>query len=303
MFVPEPVIEIAIRPANRNDADRLGKALARFRKEDPTLRVTHDNETGEMLLAGMGELHLEVYLERIRREYNVAVDSGAPKVSYREAPGKLVKFNYKHRKQTGGSGQYAHIVGQMEPIPFQMDEPYEFEESIVGGRIPKQYIPSIDQGFRRCLAKRSVAEFPVIGLKVVLEDGSYHEVDSSDKAFQTCAEGCFRETFPKTRPILLEPIMQLGIECPESFQGTLAGDINSRRGIILSTELRDKVVVIDAQVPLAEMFGYATDLRSMTRGEGSFTMELHNHRRVPAQIQEDLVAELKKQKEGLVTPT
>ena len=303
MFVPEPVIEIAIRPANRSDADRLGKALARFRKEDPTLRVTHDNETGEMLIAGMGELHLEVYLERIRREYKVDVESGAPKVSYREAPGKLVKFNYKHKKQTGGSGQYAHIVGQLEPIPFQMDDPYHFEESIVGGRIPKQYIPSIDKGFRRCLDKGPVAEFPVIGLKVVLEDGSYHEVDSSDKAFQTCAEGCFREMFPKTRPILLEPIMQLGIECPETFQGTIAGDINSRRGIILSTELRDNVVVVDAQVPLAEMFGYATDLRSMTRGEGSFTMELHNHRRVPAKIQEDLVAELKKQKEGLATST
>jgi elongation factor G len=303
MFVPEPVIEIAIRPTNRIDADRLGKALARFRKEDPTLRVTHDNETGEMLLAGMGELHLEVYLERIRREYKVTVESGAPKVSYREAPGKLVQFNYKHRKQTGGSGQYAHIVGQMEPIPFKMDEPYQFEESIVGGRIPKQYIPSIDKGFRRCLAKGPVAEFPVIGLKVVLEDGSYHEVDSSDKAFQNCAEGCFRETFPKTRPILLEPIMQLAIECPESFQGTIAGDINSRRGIMLSNELRDNVVVIDAQVPLAEMFGYATDLRSMTRGEGSFTMELHNHRRVPVQIQEELIAELKKQKEGLATST
>ena len=141
----------------------------------------------------------------------------------------------------------------------------------------------------------------MIGIKIILEDGSYHEVDSSDKAFQTCAEGCFREIFPKTRPILLEPIMQLGIECPESFQGTISGDINSRRGIILSTELRDNVIVMDAQVPLAEMFGYATDLRSLTRGEGSFTMQLHNHRRVPAQIQEDLVAELKKQKESLAT--
>ena len=301
MFVPEPVIEIAIRPSKRSDADRLGKALARFRKEDPTLRVNHDNETGEMLIAGMGELHLEVYLERIRREYKVEVESGAPQVSYREAPGKPVEFNYKHKKQTGGSGQYAHIVGQLEPIPFQMDDPYHFEENIVGGRIPKQYIPSIDKGFRRCLDKGPVAEFPVIGIKIILEDGSYHEVDSSDKAFQTCAEGCFREIFPKTRPILLEPIMQLGIECPESFQGTIAGDINSRRGIILSTELRDNVIVMDAQVPLAEMFGYATDLRSMTRGEGSFTMQLHNHRRVPAQIQEDLVAELKKQKESLAT--
>jgi elongation factor G len=300
MFVPDPVIEIAIRPANRSDADRLGKALARFRKEDPTLRVTHDNETAEMLIAGMGELHLEVYLERIRREYKVEVESGAPKVSYREAPGVAVEFNYKHKKQTGGSGQYAHIVGQMEPVPFNMDEPFEFEEKVVGGRIPKQYIPSVEKGFRRCLDKGPVAEFPVIGLKVRLEDGSYHDVDSSDKAFQTCAEGCFRQTFPKTKPILLEPIMKLEIECPESYQGTIAGDITSRRGIILSTELRDTVVVVEAQVPLAEMFGYATDLRSQTRGEGSFSMELHTHRRVPKNIQEELVAELKKQKENLV---
>jgi elongation factor G len=188
----------------------------------------------------------------------------------------------------------------MEPVPFNMDEPFEFEEKVVGGRIPKQYIPSVEKGFRRCLDKGPVAEFPVIGLKVRLEDGSYHDVDSSDKAFQTCAEGCFRQTFPKTKPILLEPIMKLEIECPESYQGTIAGDITSRRGIILSTELRDTVVVVEAQVPLAEMFGYATDLRSQTRGEGSFSMELHTHRRVPKNIQEELVAELKKQKENLV---
>ena len=301
MFVPEPVIEIAIRPANRGDADRLGKALARFRKEDPTIRITKDQETGEMLIAGMGELHLEVYLERIRREYKVTVESGAPKVSYREAPSVPVKFNYKHKKQTGGSGQYAHIVGQLEPIPFQMDEPFEFEENVVGGRIPKQFIPSVEKGFRSCLEKGPLAEFPVIGVKITVDDGSYHEVDSSDRAFQTCARTCFRKTFPKARPILLEPIMRLEIECPETDQGTIAGDISSRRGIVLSTGLRDTVVVVDAQVPLAEMFGYATDLRSMTKGQGSFSMELHTHRRVPADIQEALIAEFKKQKENLVT--
>ena len=222
-------------------------------------------------------------------------------MSYREAPSVPVKFNYKHRKQTGGSGQYAHIVGQLELIPCQTDEPFHFEENIVGGRIPKQFIPSIEKGFRSCLEKGPVAEFPVIGVKMVVDDGSYHEVDSSDRAFQTCAKACFRETFSKSRPVLLEPIMRLEIETPESFQGVIAGDINSRRGIILSTGLRGTVVVVDAQVPLAEMFGYATDLRSMTRGEGSFSMELHTHRRVPADIQEVLVAEFRKQKEKLVT--
>ncbi len=216
MFVPEPVIKIAVRPENRGDADKLGKALARFRKEDPTFRVTTDQETAEILVAGMGELHLEIYVERIRREYKVGVQVGAPKVSYREAPTQAVPFDYKHKKQTGGSGQYAHIVGRFEPLPEDAPEPFEFEDDVVGGRVPKQYIPSVEKGFRDCLPKGPVAGYPVIGLKAVLSDGSYHEVDSSDRAFQTCAHGCFRETFMKTRPVLLEPIMKLDIECPSS---------------------------------------------------------------------------------------
>ncbi len=220
MFVPEPVIQMAVSPSNRADADRLGKALARFRKEDPTFRVHTDQETNEILIAGMGELHLEIYVERIRREYKVQVEVGAPKVSYRESPTQAAEFNYKHKKQTGGSGQYAHIVGRFEPLPDESESDFEFEEKVVGGRIPKQYIPSIERGFRDCLAKGPVAEFPVVGLKAVVEDGSYHEVDSSDRAFQTCAQGCFRETFRKTKPVLLEPVMKLDIECPENFQGS-----------------------------------------------------------------------------------
>ena len=295
MFVPEPVIKIAVSPENRGDAEKLGKALARFRKEDPTFRVSTDQETNEILVEGMGELHLEVYMERIRREYKVHVLVGAPKVSYREAPTQAVPFDYRHKKQTGGSGQYAHIVGRFEPLPEEVPEPFVFEEEVVGGRVPKQYIPSVEKGFRDCLPKGPVAGFPVIGLKAVLSDGSYHEVDSSDRAFQTCAQGCFREAFMKTRPVLLEPIMKLDIEAPEQFQGPVTGDVVSRRGIIISTGNRDGLALISAEVPLAETFGYATDLRSMTQGQGTFTMELLCYRRVPASIQEEII---KKKKEG-----
>jgi elongation factor G len=293
MFVPEPVIKVAVRPVNRGDADRMGKALARFRKEDPTFRVLTDSETNEVLIAGMGELHLEIYVERIRREYKVQLEVGAPKVSYRECPTQVAEFNYRHRKQTGGSGQYAHIVGRLEPLGEQRESDFVFEENVVGGRIPKQYLPSVERGFRDCLAKGPVAEFPVVGLKAVVEDGSYHEVDSSDKAFQICGQGCFRETFPKTKPVLLEPIMKLDIECPEHFQGAIAGDLTGRRGLILSTQMREQATQIMAEVPLSELFGYATDLRSMTQGQGTFTMELAAYRRVPASLQEAIVAEKK----------
>lgn len=295
MFVPEPVIKIAVSPESRGDADKLGKALARFRKEDPTFRVSTDQETNEILVEGMGELHLDIYMERIRREYKVNVLVGAPKVSYREAPVQAVEFDYKHKKQTGGSGQYAHIVGRFEPLPEGEPESFVFEEEVVGGRVPKQYIPSIEKGFKDCLHKGPVAGYPVIGLKAVLSDGSYHEVDSSDRAFQTCAQGCFRETFLKTRPVLLEPIMKMDIEAPEQFQGSVTGDIVSRRGIIMTTSNRDGLALLSVEVPLAETFGYATDLRSMTQGQGTFTMELLCYRRVPASIQEEII---KKKKEG-----
>lgn len=298
MFVPEPVIKIAISPASRADADKLGKALQRFRKEDPTFRVENDEETNEILISGMGELHLEVYVERIRREYGVVVEVGAPKVSYREAPTQEVEFNYKHKKQTGGSGQYAHIVGRMVPLPEDSEEAYEFEENIVQGRIPKQYIPSIDKGFRNSLKKGPVAQYPVVGVKMVVDDGTYHDVDSSDKAFQICAQDCFRETFRKAGPSLLEPIMNVEIECPEKFQGTVVGDITSRRGIIASTEGREDEAIIIAEVPLSETFGYATDLRSMTQGQGVFSMELLCYRKMPVNLQEVIVAEKKAQLVG-----
>ena len=298
IFVPEPVIKMAIEPTNRDGADRLGKALARFRKEDPTFRVMTDEETGQTVVAGMGELHLEIYVERIRREYGVEVEVGAPKVSYRESATRAVEFNYKHKKQTGGSGQYAHIVGKLEPLPEDAEESFEFEENVVGGRIPKQYIPAVEKGFRSSILKGPLAQFPIVGLKAVLDDGSYHEVDSSEMAFTVCARNCFRETFLKTKPVLLEPIMLVEIECPSTYQGAVTGDVSSRRGLILSTEVQGNTAKIVAEIPLAQTFGYATDLRSRTQGQGTFTMELAKYKRMPASLQEEVIAEKKEELVG-----
>ena len=295
IYVPEPVIKMAIRATNRDGADRLAKALHRFMKEDPTFHVSTDEETGETVIAGMGELHLDVYVERIRREYRVEAEVGAPKVSYREAPTTRADFNYKHKKQTGGSGQYAHIVGYFDVLSDEEaeEETFIFEETVVGGRIPKQYMPAIEKGFREILQKGPLAGYPVIGLKAVVEDGSYHEVDSSDMAFQVCARGCLRENFSKTNPVLLEPVMKVEIEVPTEFQGSVVGDLTGRRGMILGTEIRGKVAFIEGEVPLAETFGYSTDIRSLTQGQASFSMEFARYRRVPPAIQQEVIAERK----------
>jgi elongation factor G len=299
MFVPDPVIKMAINPTTRDGVDRLGKALQRFTKEDPTFRVATDEETSETVIAGMGELHLDIYVERIRREYKVEVEVGAPKVSYREAPTKETTYNFKHKKQTGGSGQFAHIVGKMMPMPDDSEEEiFIFEDDVIGGRIPKEYIPSVEKGFRDSLQKGPLAGYPIVGVKTVLEDGSYHEVDSSDMAFQICARNCFRETFLKTKPVLLEPVMKFEVEVPANYQGSVAGELTSRRGMIVATEMTGSTATIEAEVPLAETFGYSTDLRSMTQGQGTFTMEFSKYRRVPASIQETIIADKKKQLVG-----
>jgi elongation factor G len=297
MFVPDAVIKMSITPVVRADSDKLSKALQRFRREDPTFRVFNDEESGEILIAGMGELHLEIYCERIRREYKVDVQVGAPKVSYRESPTRKYEYNYKHKKQTGGSGQFAHIVGSLGPIvdEEEMKEDFIFEENIVGGRIPKEYIPSVEKGFRAVILKGPLAQYPVVGLKVTLDDGSYHDVDSSDRAFQTAAEGCFREHFADTKPAILEPIMKIEIECPERFQGAVTGDLTSRRGMVTGSDIEGNTAKLQAEVPLAETFGYSTDIRSMTQGQGTFTMELGRYAKVPASIQEEIIAEKKKQ--------
>ncbi len=289
IFAAEPVIDLSILPAKRADYDKLSKALNRFMREDPTFRVHVDKETSETIISGMGELHLEIYVERIRREYKVECAVGAPKVSYRETPTKRTPFNYKHRKQTGGSGQYAHVVGVMEPMPADSPEALEFVNEVRGGRIPVEYIPSVEKGVRDSLAKGPVAGFEVLGVKMVLEDGSYHDVDSSDMAFQICARDCFRETFRKSEPVLLEPIMKVEVETPTEFQGPVTGGISAKRGVILGTENRSGFAVLLAEVPLSEMFGYSNDLRSMTQGKATFSMEFLKYQKVPSKFQEEIV--------------
>ena len=308
MFIPDAVIKVAVNPKERTNTEKLGKALLRFRKEDPTFRVETDDETGETLISGMGELHLEVYVERIRREYGIDVEVGAPRVSYREQPTVAADFDHKHKKQSGGSGQFAHIKGKLEPFDEEAleDEVKEtvkdnfiFEEKIVSGRIPKQFIPAVEKGLRQSIVKGVLAEYPVVGLKCNLLDGSYHDVDSSEMAFQTAARGMFREYLPKTKPILLEPVMKVEIEIPEPFQGPVVGDLTSRRGIMESTDVKpDGSVLILCEVPLSETFGYATDLRSMTQGQGTFSMEVSGYRQVPSNVQTKVIEDRRKEKEA-----
>ncbi|MDA8562904.1 elongation factor G [Mariniblastus sp.] len=304
MFVPDPVIKVAVNPVDRGASEKLGKALQRFRKEDPTFSVFTDEETSEVIIAGMGELHLDVYVERIRREYGIECEVGAPKVSYRETPTVETSFDHKHKKQSGGSGQFGHIKGTLGPIG-ELEEDDEnfgkdfiFEDSIVSGRIPKQFIPAVEKGMVSCVEKGVLAEYPVVGLKCHLQDGSYHDVDSSEMAFQAAAKGMFREYMTKTKPIILEPVMAVEIETPESFQGSVVGDLNGRRGIMESSDIKaDGSVTIICEVPLSATFGYATDLRSMTQGQGTFSMELKGYRPVPRNVQEEIIEERRKAKE------
>ncbi|MGE3821744.1 MAG: elongation factor G, partial [Isosphaeraceae bacterium] len=289
IFAAEPVIDLAITPNKRADYDKLGKALNRFMREDPTFRVHVDQETGETIISGMGELHLEIYVERIKREYKVECTVGMPKVSYRESPTRSTPFDYKHKKQTGGSGQYAHVKGVLEPLPEDAPEAFVFENEVTGGRIPSEYIPSVEKGFRMSLGKGPVAGYEVMGVKMILQDGSYHDVDSSTMAFEICARDCFRETFKKSDPVLLEPIMKVEVEVPTEFQGPVSGTISSKRGVILGTESRSGFTVLNAEVPLAEMFGYSNDLRSMTQGKGSFSMEFLKYSKIPTRLQEEVV--------------
>ncbi|HNO80391.1 MAG TPA: elongation factor G [Phycisphaerae bacterium] len=292
----EPVISLAIRPAKNADRDKMSKALNRFLKEDPTFHVRFDEESGDTIISGMGELHLEVYVERVKREYGCTLDVDRPKVSYREAPTKTVEFNYKHKKQTGGSGQYAHVVGQLIPLDDTEAEDYLFENKVTGGRIPTEYIPSVDKGFQMARAKGPMAGFEIVKVKMVLQDGSSHAVDSSDMAFQICARDAFRETFLKSKPVLLEPIMKVEIETPNEFQGNVSGDVSSRRGYIVGTEVKPQMAIITAEVPLSGMFGYSTDLRSMSQGQATFSMEFLTYRPVPSNVQEDILTQIRKEK-------
>ncbi len=289
IHVAEPVISLSIKPAQSTDRDKLSKALHRFCREDPTFHTHTDEKTGETIISGMGELHLDIYIERLRREQKIKIEVGAPQVSYREAPTRETPFNYKHRKQTGGSGQYAHVVGKLIPLPDDAEDDYEFESTVKGGRIPTEYIPSCDKGFQSARGKGPLAGFEIVKVKVLLEDGTYHSVDSSDLAFQICARDAFVEAFKRSQPALLEPIVKVEVEAPPEYQGSVVGDLSSRRGMILGSELKQNVTVIIAEVPLANMFGYATDLRSATQGKGTFTMEFACYRRTPREVQEEIV--------------
>ncbi len=285
MFVPDPVISLSIVPEDTKAQNNMSKALSRFTKEDPTFRTHVDKETNETIIEGMGELHLEVYVERMRREYNAAVTTGKPMVAYRETITRKAEFNYTHKKQTGGAGQFGRVEGYLEPV----EEEFVFENEIRGGAIPTQFIPACEKGFAQSMAKGPKMEFPVTGVKVVITDGAAHAVDSSEMAFQAAARGAFRESYARAGSIILEPVMKVSVETPTEYQGTVMGTLNQRRGLIVGSQDEGVVCVIEARVPLADMFGYATVLRSTTQGKAQFTMEFDKYKQVPKDIEEELV--------------
>ncbi|MEN6400252.1 MAG: elongation factor G [Rectinema sp.] len=285
MYVPEPVISLAITPKDKKSSDQMGKALNRFTKEDPTFQTYVDPESNQTIIKGMGELHLEVYIERMRREYKCEVETGMPQVAYRETITQRADFNYTHKKQTGGSGQYGRVAGYLEPCP---DQPYEFVNLVKGGAIPAEFIPSCDKGFRAAMQKGNLIGFPIVNVRCVINDGQSHPVDSSDIAFQQAAIGAFREAYEKSRPCILEPIMKVNVEGPSEFQGNIFASLNQRRGIITSSTEDGSFCRVEAEVPLAEMFGYSTVLRSLTQGKAEFTMELEKYGKVPNSISEQL---------------
>lgn len=284
MHVPEPVIKLKIVPKDNKSQLSMSKALNRFTKEDPTFRTFVDPETDETIICGMGELHLDVYVERMRREYSAEVETGMPEVAYRETVSKRAEFNYVHKKQTGGAGQYGRVSGFMEPA----EDNYTFIDKITGGSIPREYIPSCDKGFQSCLKKGRLIGFPITGVQITINDGAYHAVDSSDIAFQQAAQGAFWQAYERAHAIIQEPIMKVSVEGPTEFQGSIIGGLNQRRGIIISTTEDGFRTVVEAEVPLSEMFGYSTALRSSTQGKAEFTMEFAKYSPVPLNIAEDL---------------
>jgi elongation factor G len=288
MFVPDPVISLAIDPKDKKSSDQMAKALNRFTKEDPTFRTYVDGESNQTIIQGMGELHLEVYIERMRREYRCEVETGMPQVAYRETVQQRADFNYTHRKQTGGSGQYGRVAGFMEPWD---GGDYEFVDSIKGGAIPTEFIPSCDKGFKEAVKRGTLIGFPIVNIRLTINDGQSHPVDSSDIAFQLAAIGAFREAYNKAKPCILEPIMKVSVEGPSEFQGNIYGSLNQRRGIISSSTEDGAFCRVEAEVPMSEMFGYSTVLRSLTQGKAEFTMEFQKYGKVPAGISETLIKE------------
>ncbi|MCP4751074.1 MAG: elongation factor G [Proteobacteria bacterium] len=291
MYVAQPVISLAITCTDKNATTSMSKALSRFIKEDPTFHVKTDEESGETIISGMGELHLEIYIERMMREYKVPIEVGAPQVSYREAISKTSVFNYTHKKQTGGAGQYACVIGNIEPVPMDnIDaEEFEFNNLVKGGNIPSEYIGACEAGFKDITVEGPLAAFPMVGIKVNLIDGKYHDVDSSDMAFRICSRQAIKEAVRKAGAHLLEPMMKVEVETPSEYQGAVIGDLSSRRGVIGGTEVRDEITIITVTVPLSEMFGYSTTLRSYTQGKATFSMEFDSYAVCPKNVQDEVI--------------
>ena len=296
MYVPDPVISLAVAPADHKSEINMSKALSRFTKEDPTFRVHVNDETGDTIISGMGELHLEVYIERMLREYSARVNPGMPRVAYRETITRKAQFDYIHKKQTGGAGQFGRVAGHMEPI---VENDFVFENRVRGGAIPTQFISACEKGFKQCLTKGPKMEFPVTGIKIVIDDGASHAVDSSDMAFQAAARGAFLQAYPGAKPVIHEPIMKVSVESPSQFQGAVMGSLNQRRGMIVGSQEEGVMCVIDAQVPLAEMFGYSTVLRSLSQGQAQFTMEFATYKQVPQSIAEELLKKATEEKKNV----
>jgi elongation factor G len=288
MHVPAAVISLAVAPKDRAAEANFSKALNRFTKEDPTFRVHQDEESQQTIISGMGELHLDIYMERMRREYNCDVVAGKPQVAYRETITRHAEINYTHKKQTGGSGQYARVLGYIEPLPPDAVETYEFVDDVSGGSIPREYISSCDKGFKEGVRKGTLIGFPVVGIRCAVNDGASHAVDSSEMAFKTAALMGFREAYANSAPTILEPIMKVEIDAPIEFQGSVVGQVNQRRGVILET-VGGENVSVTCEVPLNNMFGYSTDLRSATQGKGTFTMEFARYAIVPRQEQDEMI--------------
>ena len=290
MTFPDPVIEVAVEPKTKADQEKMGIALQKLSEEDPTFQVKTDEESGQTLISGMGELQLDILVDRMRREFHVECNVGKPQVAYRETIRKpVMNQEYTHKKQTGGSGQFAKVLMNFEPLDTSEGEPYIFENKVTGGHITKEFIPSVDAGVQEAMESGVLAGFPVVGVKATLTDGQIHEVDSSEMAFKIAGSMCFKEAAPKAKPVILEPIMAVEVRTPEEYMGDVMGDINSRRGSIQSMTDATGVKVIDAKVPLSEMFGYIGDLRSKTQGRAMFTMQMDSYAEVPKAVSDEII--------------
>lgn len=296
MFVPEPVISLSVKVADKTKENQLAKALHKFQREDPTFKVHLDNESGQTVISGMGELHLDIYTERMKREYDCPVIVGKPYVAYRETVGKKTNFDYLHKKQSGGSGQYARVIGYIEPIPYDGAQKFEFENQVIGNTITPNFIAACEKGFKESVLKGPMLGCPVWGVRVVLTDGATHVVDSSELAFKIACNYAFKQAFDNSKPSIIEPVMSVEVQVPMEFQGSVLGSISKRRGSIVGTDSNHGFAVFHAEVPLGEMFGYATELRSITQGKGEYSMEYLCHRPVTRDIQEKILKENQQEK-------